>query len=205
MNFNTGRTMDWKQFFASITGSIMWPTAVVIIVLTFRKEVARLLRQAKKLGAAGINVELAEHVAAARDSAEAVHGEQSGQSTPTKFDPGFTELAKSFPEAAVLQAYKELERVLQQIKFRLSDDKPHRTSVEVVQALYEKGEISQNVVRLFEDLRQAKNSAAHASGDEALRPGEAIELAEQAKMLTELFQRILDGMHHSKIENTAAS
>ena len=197
--------MDWKQFFASITGSIMWPTAVVTIVLIFRKEVARLLRQAKKLGAAGIHLEVAEQVAAARNSAAAVHGEQSGQSTPAKLDPAFMELAKSFPEAAVLHAYKELERVLQQIKFRLSSDRPHRTSVEVVQALYEKGEISQNVVRLFEDLRQAKNSAAHASGDEALRPGEAIELAEQAKMLTELFQTILDGMPHSKIEKTAVS
>ena len=197
--------MDWKQFFASITGSIMWPTAVVTIVLIFRKEVARLLRQAKKLGAAGIHLEVAEQVAAARNSAAAVHGEQSGQSTPTKLDPAFMELAKSFPEAAVLHAYKELERVLQQIKFRLSSDRPHRTSVEVVQALYEKGEISQNVVRLFEDLRQAKNSAAHARGDGAVTPGEAIELAEQAKMLTELFQTILDRTPHSKIEKTAVS
>jgi hypothetical protein len=197
--------MDWKQFFASITGSIMWPTAVVTIVLIFRKEVARLLRQAKKLGAAGIHLEVAEQVAAARNSAAAVHGEQSGQSTPAKLDPAFMELAKSFPEAAVLHAYKELERVLQQIEFRLSSDRPHRTSVEVVQALYEKGEISQNVVRLFEDLRQAKNSAAHARGDGAVTPGEAIELAEQAKMLTELFQTILDGMPHSKIEKTAVS
>ena len=197
--------MDWKQFFASITGSIMWPMAVVTIVLIFRKEVARLLRQAKKLGAAGIHLEVAEQVAAARNSAAAVHGEQSGQSTPAKLDPAFMELAKSFPEAAVLHAYKELERVLQQIEFRLSSDRPHRTSVEVVQALYEKGEISQNVVRLFEDLRQAKNSAAHARGDGAVTPGEAIELAEQAKMLTELFQTILDGMPHSKIEKTAVS
>ncbi len=183
----------------------MWPTAVVTIVLIFRKEVARLLRQAKKLGAAGIHLEVAEQVAAARNSAAAVHGEQSGQSTPAKLDPAFMELAKSFPEAAVLHAYKELERVLQQIKFRLSSDRPHRTSGEVVQALYEKGEISQNVVRLFEDLRQAKNSAAHARGDGAVTPGEAIELAEQAKMLTELFQTILDGMPHSKIEKTAVS
>lgn len=196
--------MDWKQFFASIVGSIMWPTAVVIIVFTFRKQLARLLRQAKKLGAAGIHVELAEQVAAARDSADAVHGEQSGQSTPAKLDPALTELAKSFPEAAVLQAYKELERVLQQIKSRLTD-RPHRTSMEVVQALHEKGEISQNVVRLFENLRQAKNSAARASGDAPLTRGQAIELAEQTKMLTELFQRILDGMSHSKIEKPPAT
>jgi hypothetical protein len=187
--------MNWLQFSASVIGSVIWPLAILVIVFIFREEVARLLKQAKKLGAAGISVELSERVAAARNSASIVQGEQDARAPETtKLDPITLELARTFPEAAVVQAYRELERVLQQIKAHLADGKPHRTSEEVVQALYDKGEISKSVVQLFEDLRQAKNSAAHAKGEDTLTRGEAMELAEQAKLLTGLLQKILQGM-----------
>jgi len=191
--------MDWLQFIASVIGSMTWPMAILVIVLTFRDEVERMLKQAKKLGAAGISLELSERVAAARDAADEVRGEQNESTEASGLDTTMLKMAKTFPEAAVVQAYRELERVAHRLKARLGDQNPQQT-YGIIQTLRDKGEITDSVVKLFERLREAKNTAAHAKGNDALTPAEAVELVEQSQMLTELLQRILRRMSPAKPE-----
>jgi hypothetical protein len=196
--------MDWLQFIASVIGSMTWPMALLVIILTFRDEVERMLKQAKKLGAGGISLELSERVAAARDAADEVRGEQKEDTEASGLDTTMLKMAKTFPEAAVVQAYRELERVAHQLKACLGDEKSQRT-YEIIQTLRGKGEITDSVVKLFERLREAKNTAAHAKGNNALTPAEAVELVEQSQMLTELLQRILRRMSPAKPEFEKAS
>ena len=90
----------------------------------------------KKIGAAGASVEPAEQVAAVRDAGELVEAEEGIQPPDViALDPAILQLAKTFPEAALVQAFKELEGVILQIRARLPDDKPHRTLNEVLKAL----------------------------------------------------------------------
>ena len=45
--------MDWKQFLASVIGSLAWPVAVVSIVYIFKDRIGFLIGQIRKIGAGG--------------------------------------------------------------------------------------------------------------------------------------------------------
>lgn len=184
--------MDWKQFVASIFGSLAWPLAVVVLAGFFRDQIREKLAQIRKFGAAGVNFEIAEQVKEVQKAGEAVELEQAGEPRDvTVLDPGLINLAKSFPEAAVLQSFKGVEAVLLRIRQRLPDDKPHRNLNEVLKALADDSQISQNVITLFQSLRQARNTAAHAKDEKSMAPGEAIELIGQMKNLQDLLETVL--------------
>jgi hypothetical protein len=183
--------LDWKQFFASIFGSLAWPLAVVILAAFFKDQIREKLAQIRKFGAAGVNFEIADQVKEVQKAGEAVELEQAGEPRDvTVLDPGLINLAKSFPEAAVLQSFKGVEAVLLRIRQRLPDDKPHRNLNEVLKALADESQISQNVIALFQSLRQARNTAAHAKDEKSMAPGEAIELIAQMKNLQDLLETV---------------
>jgi hypothetical protein len=183
--------VGWKQFIASIIGSVAWPLAVLTIAVIFRKPLTRVLSLIKKIGAAGVSVELAEQVAAVRDAGELVEAEEGTQPPDViALDPAILQLAKTFPEAALVQAFKELEGVILQIRARLPDDKQHRTLNEVLKALAAKKYITDSVVALFQKVREARNTVAHARGEDEMSFGEAIELIRQIKLLQSLLMRV---------------
>jgi len=174
---------------------LAWPLAVVTLAIVFRKSIREKLSQIKKFAAAGVNLEMAEQVREVQKAGEAVELEQAG--TPRKpptLDPGLVSLAKSFPEVAVLQSFKGIEAVLLRIRQRLPDNKPHRNLNEVLKALADDGRISQNVIMLFQSLRQARNTAERAKDEKVLSPGEAIELIDQMKNLQDLLETVLKGL-----------
>ncbi|WP_315772993.1 MULTISPECIES: DUF4145 domain-containing protein [unclassified Bradyrhizobium] len=184
--------MDWKQFFASLVGSLAWPVATVIILILFRPQVGRLLGQIKKLAAAGVNVDFADQLEKVTEQAKRVEAETKGPPPDVVvLDPTVLQLAQKFPEAAVLQEYKELESVLLQIRSRLPDNRPHRNLNEVLAQLNKAGLISGSVIGLFNTIRKARNAVAH-SNDEKMTPGEAIELVRETRMLIELLRAVLN-------------
>jgi hypothetical protein len=185
-----GRSVNWMQFVSSVIASLAWPLAIVLIVLNFKPEIKRLLSQIRKLGAAGLNLELSDQVKEIQEVGEAVELEKKDEPREISvIDPGLMNLAQSFPEAAVLQSFKSVEAVLLTIRQRLPDDKPHRNLNEVLKALADDNQISQTVVTLFQSLRQARNTAAHGSGK--LTQGEAVELISQMKNLQNLLEAVL--------------
>lgn len=184
--------MNWKQFVASIVGSLAWPVLILVIVLAFRKEFSNLIGQIKRIAAGSVKVELAEQVAAVRAAGEAVEVEQAiDPSDAIALDPSLLQMVQSFPEAALLQAFKELEGTILQIRSRLPDGKPFRTMVEVLKALVNQGYITESVLALFNKLRAARNTAAHAKGEEEMSPGEALELIRQIKLLQSLLIEVV--------------
>ena len=184
--------MDWKQFISSVVGSLAWPIATVAVLIVFRVQVGRLISQVRKIGAGGVNVELAERVESVRTAGELVEAEQKVPlPAASKIDSAILELAKNFPEAAFLQSFKQLEAVILQIRSRLPDDKPHRNLNEVLQQLLAKEYISSSVVELFNQLRRARNEAAHGKGEEGLSPGEALELIRQTSLLEDLLKQVM--------------
>jgi len=193
VRFAWGMHLDWKQFVASVIGSLAWPLAGVTLAVIFKRQIREKLSQIKKFGAAGVNFEIAEQVKEVQKAGEAVELEQADEPRDAiVIDPELVLLAKSFPEAAVLQSFKGLEAVLLRIRQRLPDDKPHRNLNEVLKALADDSQISQNVITLFQSLRKARNTAAHAKDGESMAPGEAIELIGQMKNLQDLLETVLN-------------
>ena len=185
--------MDWKQFLASVIGSLAWPVAVVSIVYLFKDRIGFLIGQIRKIGAGGVNVELSEKVEEALDAGKVVQTEK-GLVPPdvVGLDPALLQLAKSFPEAAVIQSFKELEALILQIRARMPDDRPARNLYEVLKALEKLQFIPQSVVALFQSLREARNAAAHGEGEEGLSTSEALDLIGQIKLLQEVLRPVLD-------------
>jgi len=185
--------MDWKQFLASVIGSIAWPTAVVAIVYVFKNQLRVLIVQIRKIGAAGVNVELSEKVEEAVDAGEIVQAEK-GLLAPdlVGLDPSLLQLAKSFPEAAVIQTFKELEALILKFRARMPDDRPARNLYEVLKALEKQQYIPQSAITLFQSLREARNAAAHGKSEEKLSSGEALDLIRQIKLLQEVLIPVLD-------------
>ncbi|MGM5029635.1 hypothetical protein AB7813_21000 [Tardiphaga sp. 20_F10_N6_6] len=187
--------MDWKQFIASVVGALAWPTAAIVIVYVFKEQLRHILSQIKKFGAAGVNVELAQEVQLAERASEAVKFERGDVAeNAADIDPSLVNLAQNFPEAALLQSFKGLEGTLLRIRQKLPDDKPHRNLNEVLKALADESYISANVITLFQSLRQARNTAAHAKEDAKMTPGEAIQLIGQISLLKNLLENVSDGM-----------
>src|SRR5262249_22744519 len=125
------RPMDWKAFVASVVGSLAWPVVLAYFLFLFRDQLVGLPSRIEELtlpGGAGIN--LARQVDKVRDQAEIVEVEEGVPPTDVlALDPAILQLAQLFPEAAVVQAFKELEGVILQIRARLPDERPHRTLV----------------------------------------------------------------------------
>ncbi|WP_233022340.1 DUF4145 domain-containing protein [Rhodopseudomonas boonkerdii] len=184
--------MDWLQFISSIVASVAWPIAATAIVLNFKSELKRLLLLIKKVGAGSVSVEISDQVEQVRQAGEAVKLDQREDVPEVALDPGLINLAKNFPEAAVLQSFKSLEAVILRIRQRLPDDKPHRNLNEVLKALADDNQISQSAITLFQRLRQARNTAAHGEESGKLTPGEAIELINQITNLQELLEAVLE-------------
>jgi hypothetical protein len=185
--------MDWKQFIASVIGAVAWPIAVVAIVFVFRNQLRSLIVQIKKIGAAGVNVELAEKVGEAVDAGEAVQAEK-GLAAPDVIglDPALLQLTKSFPEAAVTQSFKELEKLILQLRSRMPDNRPARNLYEVLKALEKQQFIPLSAVALFQSLREAQNAASREKGGEGLTSSEALDLIRQIKLLQEVLTAVLD-------------
>jgi len=185
--------MDWKQFFASVIGSVAWPAAAVAIVYVFKNQLRLLIGHIKKIGAAGVNVELSEKVEEAVDAGEVVQAEK-GLVAPdvVGLDPTLLQLAKSFPEAALIQSFKELEALILKIRARMPDDRPARNLYEVLKALEKQQYIPQSAIALFQSLREARNAAAHGKGEGELSSSEALDLIRQIKLLQEVLIPVLD-------------
>lgn len=184
--------MDWKSFVASMTSSLAWPLALVTTLFLFRTHVRNLIAQVRKFGAGGVNIEIADRVEEVRTASERVEEEQQGaEKANIVLDPETLSLANLHPEAAVLESFKEIEGILLQIRSNLPDDRPHRTLNEVLRYLNDKQYISGSVITLFQRLREARNTVAHAK-EEKMTTGEALELIRQNKQLARLLLRVGD-------------
>jgi len=185
--------MDWKQFFASAIGSLAWPAVLIVVVYVFKDQLRLLIGHIRKIGAGGVNFELSEKVEEAVDAGEVVQTEK-GLLAPdvAGLDPALLQLAKSFPEAALIQAFKELEKLILQIRDRFPDARPYRNLYEVLKALEKLNYIPASAVALFQSLREARNAAAHGKGEQELSSGEALDLIRQIKLLQEVLMPVLD-------------
>jgi hypothetical protein len=89
-----------------------------------------------------------------------------------------------------MQAYKDVERILLQMRARL--DLPPRTNLRsIVRRLVEREIINAEVEALMNGFQQARNAAVHAETEGRITPGQALEYIAQARFLSSLFSNVL--------------
>src|SRR5262245_58213259 len=132
--------MDKMTFISSVIGSLAWPTFVGILLILNRRHLTALASRLTKISLPGLDVSFAEGLEEAREKSEQILVESKQTDTDrddsTRSAEEFT-LAQSFPEAAVLEAFKQLEEILLENKAKLDPTRKGRGLQSYVRALYE--------------------------------------------------------------------
>jgi hypothetical protein len=112
-------------------------------------------------------------------------GRNASYMPPVTEDGPFIQLASDFPEAVVVESFKEVEGAIREISTLLDLPTNLRSSTAVLQELLNREYISSSVFELFKSVREARNAAVHAGRPNRTSPGEGLEYPEQAKLLNE--------------------
>jgi hypothetical protein len=187
----------WLTFIASLIGSLAWPTLLGIILFRLWRHVDSLVSRIEEVTLpGGAGAKFAKQLNAARSKSEKVALEEQPPLPPAALgEPGdrhYLELAKSFPAAAVMEAFKDVEKVLLEIRSRLGYEPDGKTLTGLVNALQKRKLITPDTAALFNALRQSRNTAVHAGNRRQITAAEAIDYNEQVQVLVTALRRVLD-------------
>lgn len=178
--------LDYLSLLVTLIGAIAWPVALVVIVLVFRKQLVKLVARMRAVsGPAGISATFADELEKAREAAEQSPVEPRRESEPLEADDPFLKLAEVYPEAAVMEAYKEVESFLANA---MGDNGSLVSPTMIMTVLSNVKVIPYDTLELFQRIRNARNLAVHSSG--RLTTGEAIEFREVARSLVDSLRPI---------------
>ena len=192
--------MDWLTFISNSISALAWPVVALILMFFLRKNLVNLADRLQELTLpGGTKAIFRKELDEARRSAEtlSVAGDAAQSRLQTPPNDKILELAKTFPEAAILEAYKDVERVIFQLE---TDDEKRggQNPTEIVMTLFSMGFISDEVVNLFKRVRSVRNAAVHVTG-KTITPGEALEYR---ALCLDLIQSLGEGF--SKLEKRAS-
>ncbi|MGU3346764.1 hypothetical protein [Pseudomonas monsensis] len=187
--------MDWKQFFAAIVTATAWPSAIVIVVLTLRAPLAKLIPMMRSLKYKDLQIDLSEKL-------EAVKVELEAQPTLDKPPlpyvpiPGVLELARIDPRASIISAWIEVERATIEMatKAGLALAGP---VIAIANELHARDYLSEFEFKTFRSLRQVRNDAVHLSTKDVTYD-EAFAMAETCQWLAHRIRMLIEGLPSSE-------
>jgi hypothetical protein len=171
------------QFTSSIIGSISWPLTAVLLALTFRASIRRLLLGPVKRWKAG-PVEMEYWDRATSNARQELRraGEGEDEAPLTRISPTHAlqrelrELAKADPSAAVLEGYARIERELREVLRRRQIHFERAMSApELAELALRHGIIKQEAANAVEGLTVLRNLAAHGAAEQGLSVQRALE------------------------------
>ena len=207
----TAGGMDWLTFttnvltfISSLVASLAWPAVAIILLILLRPQLASLARRLEKLTLpGGASAEFSKQLDEARKATEEIkEADSSAAASPpsptlTEPDDPYLELANKFPEAAIMQSYKEIEAAL--ASFREAFPKLPRTDVQLMHELTRSQLIDPEIMPLFHRVRNLRNAAVHAGG-EAITRGEALEYRSICQFLLTRIKEAMDRLKDANPE-----
>jgi hypothetical protein len=212
-----GHPMDALSFFASVIKTLAWPAVVAYLLYLLKGNVGRIFEnladRVTKLKVPGGEAEFSKELAKAREKEEELVIEEAeggrlaspevqSLAAPIKADDPYVALAKASPEAAIIEAFKELERLIVENRALLTvgvtpaaPGSIRRNLAEYVDELHRGELISREVVDQFRRVRELRNIAAHESGHPDISVGAAIEYRELCLSLAAAFTFALVRLH----------
>ncbi len=158
---------DCKGGFSEVTSSIAgvldaiaWPLVVLIIVRTFRKGLTRLISRLKKGKFGGSEWEFESLLEEAERDAPAPSPEAG-----LELDPAVVGLLETQPRGAVITAWLEIERLIDELSYTksLPATRPQRKSpINAIRELERAQILPPDYIALLNDLRVLRNEAAHS-------------------------------------------
>lgn len=183
--------MDLLTFIATIVGSLVWPTSLLIVILVLRKPLAELLPDVSKLKYKDLEVDFGkklERIEAAmdmikdetklkRDLPPDVQQEPLPKTRRELLDM----LVDLSPNAAILESWRNVERTLDFYFHCRGIERPLSNQTITGHLDYDPN-FPPQLVSAYQELRLLRNRAAHAQQN--LSPEHAREFATLADRLT---------------------
>ena len=186
-----GCRMDWKQFIASLVGSLAWPAIICYLLYLLRSEIIGLASRLDELSIGGYRAKFISALKTAQDADVAASNAVARPAAEAPVDETTVHMDTVAPFASVLLGYAELERVLVAIRQKLV--LPTRTNpISIVRELADRGLVTSDTVEAFNSLRLARNAAAHAQ--RTITSADAANFNYTARRLLEVFQSAKDSL-----------
>jgi hypothetical protein len=160
-------SLDWLTFLSKAIGSLSWPIVVLVLIFILRPHFGGLLRRLEELDLpGGTKAKFGSELDKAKETAET-------EAVISPDDEKVLRLAAEFPEAAILEAYRDVEQLLrvQAETLKLPAARPRL----VMEHLRRESVIDAATMELFQRVTAMRNTAVHAAGDQRPTPGEAME------------------------------
>jgi hypothetical protein len=158
--FNSDNNMNTLEFVVQLLDKLVWPLTLFVLLYLVRKELKDLIPFLKKARISELELEfdrdLAKVQSVAADEFKAVE---------TDWKVTLITLAQNMPNAAILEAWKEIEKraetLIHLIEPQAELDLPTRFKT-MQNLLIKENRIETKKGKIFNDLRQIRNRVAHA-------------------------------------------
>lgn len=183
--------MDWMEFIIGLLNAISWPIVVLITVLSFRKNLTKLMPFTRKLKFKDFEVEFSDEIDELVQNAQTAFPD-------LKSDPKthLTAAARHLPNSCVLEAWGLLNVQAQTLvkkhfpEATINEDTPYK-DIGYVLTKHEVLDLKKS--KLFNELRRLRNKVAHAESYE-VGGSEAIQYVDLCFRLIDYFQELNNTM-----------
>lgn len=179
--------MDWKQFIASVIGSLAWPALLAFFLWLIRDRLGGLLARMIELHLpGGAKAVFAQELDKGRAAIEVLSDERPGvsQFRQAERDEYLDHEKRLLPQWSIIEAYLALEDSLANAREALG--LPTRMDFSaVINALVQRNVLDSEASALFSNLRRGRNAIVHAPSREVTE-AEGLEYARQAAFLSQL-------------------
>lgn len=164
--------MTWLQFIASLIDSVTWPAAIAVAVFFLRKPIIALIPNLRTLKYKGLEVNFGEKLE--RLEQELKDEPPLAQIEPpsdrqTFSDERFESLLEISPNAAILEAWNDIEQALRELAEAKNIDEHRGQSILYLSRVLRSREIiSSRLAGMLDELRLLRNAAAHPTGERQL-------------------------------------
>ncbi|MDC0662080.1 hypothetical protein [Marinobacter sp. SS21] len=154
--------MSWMQFTLEAMDRLIWPLAILAVLLLMRRPMAQLIPLAKRFKFQGLEVEFQQELRAASLKAKAAFPELIADRKCLLLSS-----ADHLPNASLLEAWQAVDEAAEVVvrQRRLKVDLNSETRYKDIESvLVAQGLIDTKKAKLFSELRQLRNKVAHARG-----------------------------------------
>lgn len=184
--------MNWFQFFSSLVASLAWPATILVLALTLRSPVTRVLLTLTRLKYKDLELDFGRELRQLEAQAKSieVQPEQAKPLPPTQRGAmqllaEAERLAQEFPGPAVAVGWQAVEDELQSAVMRLAISPgypPHNSSLKNAELLLQQRAVNDNTIDLLKRMRNLRNMAVHGTrGAGNITTDEAIEFIALAR------------------------
>lgn len=183
--------MEYLKLFVQAIGHLAWPIVVFLIAISFKNEIAQLLKRVKKAKYKGVELDLENDFQEMKK--DAMDAGITMMYSPSTFQQENFEAFKQAPEWVFIKTWQEIDNLLNNA-YKAKIDKVGKTppTSRVISALVDNAVINSEMASLIRKMNEIRNKIVHSSEFEITR-GELLEWLGISRSITDRLSQQLQG------------